>query len=189
MGRIKILCLGLLIGGLYCQAIAQTAVNFRVVAAHEIERRAELHLLKYVDWSLEYSITNNSKKDLIVFGRDLGNGVIDPVRYVLIYDKEVKTWNYPNPQNAPISWKLVSGAEKHRLILRPGQSLSFVREVSREQDCGRKMIVTAQVSNTGTKETREIRSDEYRVPCLNSVTGMEVGTHMRTFSSSNPEHR
>ncbi|MBV6496989.1 MAG: hypothetical protein DYH05_08785 [Acidobacteria bacterium ACB1] len=144
---------------------AQSLVEFCVTDVHAIERRAALQQRVYVDWNITFSITNRSENEIVVFGMEFEDGRFDPVRYLLHFNKKTNSWDYPNSSNAPTPWEKESSVMKHKKILRPGESLTFSRDVSRVSDCGLRMVYTAQVGAPKSKKTHEIRSEEYVVPC------------------------
>ncbi|MCZ2391514.1 MAG: hypothetical protein LC113_10610 [Acidobacteria bacterium] len=98
----------------------------------------------------------------------LDDSLIDPVQYELHFNSKTQSWEYPNKGNAPTPWNKVSNVMKYRKVLAPGESTSFTRELSREMRCGEKVMFTAQIEYPKTKRTREIRSEEYVVPCLDT---------------------
>ena len=144
---------------------AQSLVEFRVTDAHAIDRRPFGHMGIYVDWKVTFSIENTSSNDVIVYGMDKEDCTIDPVLYLLSFNKKTGTWDYPNSSNAPTPWEKESSIMKHEKILRPGESIAFSRNVSRTSDCDLRMVYTAQIGAPKSKKTHEIRSEEYVVPC------------------------
>ncbi|MEZ5423981.1 MAG: hypothetical protein R2682_12945 [Pyrinomonadaceae bacterium] len=143
----------------------QSPVEFRAASAEEQAPRLIQHVVKIVDWNVTFSIRNISKSDVIVYGWDQGNGKFDPVLYLLRFNEKTNSWEYPNSSNAPTPWEKESGIMKSEKRLKPGESLTFSRAFSRVSDCGRRVIVTAQIGAPKSKKTHEIRSEEYVVPC------------------------
>lgn len=163
MNILRSIMLLLMVSFLGASIMAQTGLEFRVTNFYAIERRPVM--LRYVDWEVEFSIINNTKTIVTVFGADAGNGLIVPVRYCLNFNEKTGKWEYPNRKNAPVPWKFESGAYKHKQILKPGESISFVRQFSRELQCTSRVMFTAQVAIGTSPRTKEIRSEEYQIPC------------------------
>lgn len=167
MKRISCLAIPVVMLCLAALASSQRLATFRVTDAHSVPRRADLGLRKYIDWRVTFTITNTTKNGLKVFGSDAGNGSVDPIRYMLDYNQRTNRWEYPNPNNKPTPWKKESGTQKHVVVLKTGESLTVTREFSREQECGRRVMVTAQIASVKSRKSHELRSDEYQIPCVN----------------------
>ncbi|MCC6826069.1 MAG: hypothetical protein IT172_10035 [Acidobacteria bacterium] len=143
----------------------QSPVRFWATSAEEQAPQLVRHMAIYVDWKVTFTIENTSSNDVIVYGMDKGDGTIDPVLYLLRFNKKTSSWDYPNSSNAPTPWKKESSIMKHEKILKRGESLTFSRAFSRVSNCGRRVIFTAQIGAPRSKKTHEIRSEEYVVPC------------------------
>lgn len=162
----------------------QSPVRFWATNAEEQPPQLIWHMAIYVDWKVTFTIENTSASDVIVYGWDQKDGTIDPVLYLLRFNKKTNSWDYPNSSNAPTPWEKESSIMKHEKLLKPGESLTFSRAFSRVSDCGRSVIVTAQIGAPKSKKTREIRSEEYVVPCSDKKPSTEDVAIFDAWSAS-----
>jgi len=182
-----VMLLGKASAGQNSVSAGQSPVRFWATSAEEQAPKLIWHMAKYVDWKVTFSIENTSSSDIIVYGWDQKDGTIDPVLYLLRFNKKTNSWDYPNSSNAPTPWEKESSIMKHEKLLKPGESLAFSRAFSRVSDCGRRVIFTAQVSAPKSKKTHEIRSEEYVVPCSDQKPDKSSIIHRLQNMSASPK--
>jgi hypothetical protein len=107
------------------------------------------------DRKVVFRLMNVSARPVIVYGF-ADEDELYPGGYMMVFNRRSRNWEYPNPDNQPTPWAEVSSLEKSKRILRPGETISFVAEMSRFE-VGSRFRRTAYVSFNENEVPCEIR--------------------------------
>lgn len=106
-----------------------------------------------------FKMVNESNQAATVYGTKFDDG-FEPAGYIISLDENTGQWAYPNPSNSPISWNERSDADREKLTLLPGESITLEAEMS-QLEVGMRFKRTAYVSFRGGEEPHEIRGEEF----------------------------
>lgn len=106
-----------------------------------------------------FRMINETSKPIIVFGfkDDMG---FDPTGYLIVLDSSKGEWSYPTGDNLPVRWSERSDLDKGEYVLRPGEAINFIAEMSKFE-VGKHFKRTAYVSFNSDREPSEIKSEEF----------------------------
>ena len=106
-----------------------------------------------------FRLANTSSVPVIIYGFEFANG-FDPTGYLMALNETSGGWEYPNSQNRPTAWTEVAPEFKSQRILRPGESVTFVSELS-HFEVGTHFRRTVYVAHDKSDVPFEVRGTEF----------------------------
>lgn len=144
------------------KVFSQTVSNIKVDVVSVEPRTPFLneHLSIYIDTRVNFKLVNTTNERLKLYGSDI-DGVLQPVKYLLEFDKQSNEYLYPTRDNKPLDWEKVSLTYKKNRTLEPGESIEFVMEYASQTECGKHFKIAVYSKFGKSKEVKEIRSDDF----------------------------
>jgi hypothetical protein len=132
------------------------SVRVFVVSQHRFNNRG------HHPWNnrrVVFKLVNDGDRPVTVYGTKFDYG-FEPTGYMISLNRDTGNWEYPNPDNTPISWGDRSDGEKQTKVLLPGEWVTFVAEMSRFE-LGMHLKRTVYLSVKEGEQPLEIRGDEF----------------------------
>jgi len=166
-------------------SLGQTTLQVSVISIEETKPFPITHLHKTADRKVLFRFFNATNKPIKIFGSEV-NQDLQPIRYLLRFDKNSNDWSYPTPSGKPVKWKNVSAIYKRFRVLQPGKFLDFSAFFSSIDDCGQKFKVTIQMGVYESKKTVEVRSEEFTIgECKKNTSTSDPQSFFTKVSSVN----
>lgn len=76
-----------------------------------------------------FRVVNKSNRPVVIYGFKY-DGEFAPTGYMMALNKDKNSVEYPNPANVPTKWSDASSMMKDKRVLKPGESINIVAELS-----------------------------------------------------------
>ncbi len=106
-----------------------------------------------------FRLVNQSRTRIVLFGTKYQGG-FEPTGYLITFDRSSGEWLYPTNNSRPVSWSETAREFKDKLILRPGESMRFIAEMS-QPEVGGRFKRTVYIALEKDKKPLEVRSAEF----------------------------